>query len=168
MDTRGAVEAALFASAKGLRVVDIANQTGLTEEAVRVALKSLSTEYERMDSAIKVAKTDSEYSLQLREEYAHYTEKFSEAEISKGIQRTAAVIAYHQPVLQSELCRTLGSRVYDDVRRLTELDLIKGSPKGQTLELTTTKKFAEHFGMEGTSKEDVKKWIEKMDKKAQN
>jgi segregation and condensation protein B len=165
LDARGAVEAALFASAKGLRIVDIAKQTGLTEEAVRVALKSLSVEYERMGSAIKIAKLDSEYAFQLREEYAHYTERFSEAEISKGVQRTAAVIAYHQPVLQSELCRTLGPRVYDDVRRLIDLDLIKGTPKGQTLELTISKKFAEHYGIEGTSKDDLRKWIEKMDKK---
>ena len=167
MDKKGAVEAALFASAKGMRVIDIANQTGMSEEDVRVSLKTLSIEYERMGSAIKVAKIDAEYALQLREEYAHYTERFTEAEISKGVQRTAAVIAYHQPILQSELCRTLGPRVYDDVRRLTELDLVVAKPKGQTLELTTSKKFAEHYGIEGTSKADIKKWIEKMDKKAQ-
>ena len=165
MDARGAVEAALFASAKGLRVIDIASQTGLTEEAVRIALKALAIEYERMGSAIKIAKIDAEYAFQLRDEYAHYSEKFTEAEISRGVQRTAAVIAYHQPILQSELFRTLGARVYDDVRKLMELDLVTGKPKGQTLELTTSKKFAEHYGIEGTSKADIKKWIEKMDRK---
>jgi segregation and condensation protein B len=70
-------------------------------------------------------------------------------------------------LLQSELFRTLGARVYDDVRELIELDLISGRQKGQTLELTTTRKFAEYFGIEGTSKEDIKKWIERMDKKGQ-
>jgi segregation and condensation protein B len=168
VDARGAVEAALFASAKGLRVIDIANRTGLTEEAVRVALKSLSIEYERMGSAIKIAKIEAEYAFQLRDEYSHYSEKFSEAEVSRSVLRTAATIAYNQPLLQSELFRTLGSRVYDDVRKLMELDLISGRPKGQTLELTTTRKFAEHFGIEGTSKADVKKWIERMDKKGHN
>jgi len=167
VDARGAVEAALFASAKGLRVIDIANQTGLTEEAVRAALKTLSIEYERMGSAIKIAKIDAEYAFQLREEYAHYTEKFTEAEISRGVQRTAAVIAYNQPVLQSKLCVTLGPRVYDDVRKLIEMGLINGRPVGQTLELTTTRKFSEHYGIEGTSKDAVKKWVERMDKKGQ-
>jgi len=165
LDTRGAVEAALFASAKGLRVIDIANQTGLTEETVRVALKSLSIEYERMGSAIKIAKIGSEYAFQLRDEYSHYSEKFSEVEIAKGVLRTAAAIAYNQPVLQSELQRTLGGRVYEDVPKLIELDLITGKKKGQTLELTTTRRFAEYFGIEGTSKADIRKWIEKMDKK---
>jgi len=165
LDPRGAVEAALFASAKGLRVVDIADRTGLTEETVRVSLKSLTIEYERMGSAIKIAKIDSEYAFQLKDEYAHYAEKFSESEISRFVLRTAAAIAYNQPVLQSELFRTLGARVYDDVRKLTELDLINGRQKGQTLELTTTRRFAEYFGIEGTSKADIKKWIEKMDKR---
>jgi len=168
VDARGAVEAALFASAKGLRVIDIANQTGLTEEAVRVALKSLSVEYERMGSAIKIAKIGAEFAFQLRDEYSQYSEKLSEVEIRKSVLRTAATIAYNQPLLQSELFRTLGGRVYDDVRELIELDLISGRPKGQTLELTTTKKFAEYFGIEGTSKEDIKKWIERMDKKGRN
>ena len=168
MDARGAVEAALFASARGLRVIDIANQTGLSEEEVRVSLKKLAVEYEKMGSAVKVVKIDSEYMFQLKEEYAKYTEKFTETEISKGVQRTAAVIAYHQPVLQSELFRTLGARVYDDVRKLIEMDLVHGKQKGQTLELTTTKRFTDHYGIEGTSKADIKKWMEKMDKKQQS
>jgi segregation and condensation protein B len=167
VDARGAVEAALFASAKGLRVIDIANQTGLSEEAVRVALKSLSIEYERMGSAIKIAKIGAEFAFQLRDEYAKYSEKLSELEIKKSVLRTAATIAYNQPVLQSELFRTLGARVYDDVRELIELDLISGRTKGQTLELSTTRKFAEYFGIEGTSKDDIKKWIENVDKKGQ-
>jgi segregation and condensation protein B len=165
LDPRGAVEAALFASAKGLRVIDIAESTGLTEETVRVSLKSLAIEYERMGSAIRIAKIDAEYAFQLKDEYAHYAEKFSEAEISKYVLRTAAAIAYNQPVLQSELFRTLGARVYDDVRKLMELDLVNGKQKGQTLELTTTKRFAEYFGIEGTSKADIKNWIEKVDRK---
>ena len=168
MDPKGAVEAALFASAKGMRVIDIANQTGLTEEAVRVALKSLSINYERMGSAIKIAKIGSEYAFQLREEYSQYSEKFAEIEIPKTVLRTAAAIAYNQPLLQSELFRTLGARVYDDVRKLMELELIAGRQKGQTLELTTTRKFAEYFGIEGTTKADIKKWIERMDKKGHN
>jgi len=167
VQARGAVEAALFASAKGLRVIDIANQTGLAEEEVRVALKSLTIEYERMGSAIKIAKIGAEFAFQLRDEYAKYSEKLSELEIKKSVLRTAAAIAYNQPVLQSELFRTLGARVYDDVRELTELDLIAGRQKGQTLELTTTRKIAEYFGIEGTSKEDIRKWIERMDKKGQ-
>jgi segregation and condensation protein B len=121
-----------------------------------------------MGSAIKVAKIGSEYGFQLRDEFAKYSEKYSEVEIRKSVLRTAATIAYNQPLLQSELFRTLGGRVYDDVRELIELDLISGRQKGQTLELTTTRKFAEYFGIEGTSKDDIKKWIERMDKKPHN
>jgi segregation and condensation protein B len=70
------------------------------------------------------------------------------------------MIAYHQPILQSDLARSLGSRVYDDVRELHQLGLVTSRKKGQTLLLTTTKRFCEYFGIEGTSKKAIKKWME--------
>ena len=70
------------------------------------------------------------------------------------------MIAYHQPVLQSELSRSLGPRVYGDVKVLQQLGIVSGKKKGQTILLTTTKKFAEYFGIEGTKRADIKKWME--------
>jgi segregation and condensation protein B len=83
------------------------------------------------------------------------------------MMKTAVTIAYNQPVMQSELCRNLGPRVYDDVRALMDLDLINGKPVGQSLELTTTKKFSEYFGISSTKKEDIRKWIEENERKTQ-
>ena len=70
------------------------------------------------------------------------------------------MIAYHQPILQSDLARSLGARVYDDVRELHQLGLVTAKKKGQTLLLTTTKRFCEYFGIDGTSKAAVKRWME--------
>lgn len=160
MDSKGAVEAALFAASEGLRVRDIAERTGLSDSTVRSALKDLSEEYDERNSAIEVVKINSEYLMQLRKEYAHFSDKFSAMEISPGLMRTLSTIAYNQPVLQSELFRTRGSRAYDDVRELMDMELVAGKPKGQTLELTTTKKFSEYFGIEGGKPEDIRRWIE--------
>ena len=165
MDSKGAVEAALFSSAQGLRIRDIAGRTGLSDNTVRTALKTLIDEYDRRKSAIRVIKIGSEYFMQLREEYTDYAGKFSELELSNGAMKTVVTIAYNQPVLQSELCRNLGSRIYEDVHELTEMGLINGRPSGQTLELTTTKKFSEYFGIAGTRPEDVRKWLESNEKK---
>ena len=165
MDSKGAVEAALFSSAQGLRAKDIAEKTGLSDNTVRVALKTLTDEYDKRKSAIRIIKIGSEYFMQLRGEYTDYAGKFSELELSNGAMKTVVTIAYNQPVLQSELCKNLGSRIYDDVHELTEMGLISGRPSGQTLELTTTKKFSEYFGIAGTKPEDVRKWFEKNEKK---
>ena len=160
MNEKGAVEAALFSSAEKISVPDIAERTGLSEEKIRHALRDLRKEYDDRDSAIMIAKIGNEYKMMLRTDYTDFTGKFANAEMTGGMMRTLSTIAYNQPVLQSELFRTRGPRVYDDVRALMEMDMVSGKRSGQTLELTTTKKFSEYFGIGSTRIADIKKWIE--------
>ncbi len=160
MDVKGAVEAALFSSAENLKVSEIALKIERPESAVRKALNDLRKEYNDRDSAITIAKFGSQYRMMLRSEYADFTNEFSRAEMSGGTMRTLSTIAYNQPVLQSELFKNLGARVYEDVRDLMERGFVNGKKKGQTLELSTTRKFKEYFGITGTGKKAITKWIE--------
>lgn len=164
MDPQGAVEAALFSSGEPLRPIDISERTGLSEGEVKNAIKQLAMDYERRESAIKIAKIGPAYIMQLQDAYRDFAGKFSEREIPQGTLKTAVAIAYHQPIMQSELANQLGPRVYDDVKMLSEMDLIHAKQRGQTKELTTTKRFSEYFGIEGTSKEAIRKWIERTEK----
>ena len=160
MDPKGAVEAALFSSAESLRISQIAEKTGIPEEQVRSAVLDLRREYEDRDSAIIIAKIGTEYRMMLRPEYSGCTGTFAKAEMAPGVMRTLSTIAYNQPVLQSELFKTRGPRTYDDVHKLVDLGFVAGRRSGQTLELTTTKKFSEHFGIGSTRKADIRAWIE--------
>ena len=160
MNEKGAVEAALFSSAEKITVAGIAERTGLPEEKIRHALRDLKKEYEERDSAIVIAKIGSEYKMMLKPEYTDYTGKFAKAEMTGGMMRTLSTIAYNQPVLQSELFKTRGPRTYEDVHALIEMGMVSGKRSGQTLELTTTKKFSEYFGIGSTKISDIKKWIE--------
>ncbi|MDR3206100.1 MAG: SMC-Scp complex subunit ScpB [Candidatus Methanoplasma sp.] len=167
MDGKAAVEAALFSSSENLKVQDIADRTGLDEAAVRHIIKDLRTEYDERDSAIMIAKIGSEYCMMLRPEYGEYTGKFAKAEMTPGMMRTLSTIAYNQPVLQSELFRTRGVRTYDDVHALAEMGFVHRKKSGQTMELTTTNRFSEYFGIGSTRVADIKKWIDKQAKNAQ-
>ncbi len=160
MSVKRAVEAALFSSAENLKLSEIADKTGIPVNEVRYALLDLRREYNNRESAITIAKFGSEYRMMLRTEYAEYTGMFSKAEMSGGTMRTLSTIAYNQPVLQSELFKNLGSRVYDDVRELMERGFVSGKKQGQTLELKTTRKFKEYFGITGSGKKAIIKWIE--------
>ena len=150
----------LFASHEGLRVVDISKATGLDASEVRKALRSLSDDYEERGSALRVLDAGGRHSICLREEFLPYGQQFSPPEIPPSTLRTAAMIAYHQPVEQSELCRSLGPRVYDDVRKLRDLGLIDARRKGQTLELRTNRRFHDHFGIDARSPEELRRWME--------
>ncbi|MDW5563829.1 MAG: SMC-Scp complex subunit ScpB [Methanomassiliicoccus sp.] len=154
------VEAVLFSSSTPVKVSEIEVQTQLTGAVVRRALKKLEEEYDSRGSAMQVAKTGVGYSFIVREEYRPFGRQFSPKEVPDEVLRTAAMIAYHQPIMQSDLARSLGGRVYDDVRTLHQLGLVTAKKKGQTLVLTTTKRFCEYFGIDGTSKTAVRRWME--------
>lgn len=160
------VEAVLFSSSKPVKISEIAAQTMLPLATIRRAIKSLTKEYDARESAIQVAKTGDGYSLILRAEYDECAKVFAPKEVPDNVLRTAAMIAYHQPILQSDLSKTLGPKVYDEVKTLVELGLVSAKKRGQTLSLTTTKRFSEYFGIEGTRREDVKRWMEKRSKKS--
>lgn len=160
MNVKRAVEAALFSSAENLKLSEIADKTGIPVSEIRYALLDLRKEYNSRESAITIAKFGSEYRMMLRTEYAEYTGMFSRADMSGGTMRTLSTIAYNQPVLQSELFKNLGARVYDDVKDLMERGFVNGKKQGQTLELTTTRKFKEYFGITGSGKNAIMKWIE--------
>jgi segregation and condensation protein B len=158
------IEAVLFSSSQPVKISDMEVQTQLDGAIIRKALKKLQQEYDDRGSAIEVAKTGMGFSLIVREEYRPFGRQFAPKEVPDEVLRTAAMVAYHQPILQSDLAKSLGSRVYDDVRTLHQLGLVSAKKKGQTFELATTKRFCEYFGIEGTSKNAVKRWMEERSK----
>ena len=116
-----------------MTVREIAERTSLSEDKVLNVLQDLSRVYDMMNSAIRIAKIGNDYAMALREEYAHYTENFTSGELTKGMMKTLATIAYNQPILQSELFRNIGARVYEDVPVLIEMGLVHAKKVGQTV-----------------------------------
>ncbi len=155
------IEAILFSSPEAVTAKDLSELAGMTATRLRQAVKELDQEYESRGSALRIIRTEGGYSLQLREEYREQAWKVSPRQIPEAALRTAALIAYHQPVAQSELVRTLGSRVYDDVRLLRSLNLLTVRKAGQTLELSTNRRFTEYFGIEAKNKKGIKDWMER-------
>lgn len=160
MQDKAILEAILFSSPEPIGSKELMELTGFTAARLKDCLESLSQDYEERGSALQVMKVAGKHSLLLREEYRDQAWKLSPKQIPDAALRTASLIAYHQPVVQSELVRTLGSRVYEDVRLLRSLNLLTVKKVGQTLELSTNNRFAEYFGIEAKGKKGVKKWME--------
>jgi segregation and condensation protein B len=165
LESERAVEAVLFSSGRPMKASELCEATGLGPDTVRRALKRLEEEYDQRGSAIQVVKIGLKYSMQLRPEAARYSTTFAEKELPDKVLRLAAIIAYNQPILQSELAKLMGSDVYDEVRTLRHAGLVTGKRQGQTLLLSTTQKFSEYFGIGSNRKEDIKRWLESQSKK---
>jgi len=159
-DPQRIVEAVLFASSKPLRMAEIEAASQLSGDAIRRALAKLRREYDERGSAMEVVKIGIRYSMQLRKEYAGYGMPFAEVEVPKEVLKTAAYIAYNQPILQSELAEALGSEVYEHVRVLRAAGLVSAKKRGETLLLSTSKRFPEYFGIPSSRKEDIRRWME--------
>ncbi len=160
MKSERIIEAELFSAAKPVTVTELSQISGLDARTVRSALERLSEEYNSTDRAIEVAKMGPRYAMQVKKDYRDYAWKLSPMEIPKEVLKTASLIAYYQPVLQSKLFDLLGGKVYEHVKDLERLGLVRTKPRKNSFELTTTKKFIETFGIDARSRAEVKAWLE--------
>ncbi|MFQ5884593.1 MAG: SMC-Scp complex subunit ScpB [Thermoplasmata archaeon] len=160
MEKDAIVEAALFCAGRPMKAKEIAEGIGLTLDEVKDSLSSLVKIYSSASGAIEVVKMGKKHVMQLRGSYAKRVMGLAEARISKDLLKTATLIAYHQPILQSHLRKMVGQRTYDHVKELKEMNLILTRTKGNSLELTTSKSFPNYFGIDATNREDLRKWFQ--------
>jgi len=157
------VEAALFSAGRPVSVEDICDATNLGKKDVMNAISSLIEEYksraENDGTSIEVSRAGEKYAMQLRAEYAEYGKKLSGMEVPKKLLKTVALIAYYQPVEQSEMKNMVGSSIYEHVKELEQLGFIKSKKHGRTKILETTTYFYEYFGFETTDREKIKKYL---------
>lgn len=153
------IEAALFSAGTPLSSEELKELTDLTESKIKSTLKLLIDEYNQRESALEIAQVGEKYSMQLKTEYAPHVQKFAPMEIPVKVLKTAALIAYHQPIRQRDLFDMVGYKVYEHAKILHELGLIRRRESGRTKIITTTERFSEYFGIASTDREEIKKWL---------
>lgn len=151
------VEAALFVSDAPLSPEELAERVGLAPEACERALNRLMEEYERRGGGIEVVLVGERYLMQVSPRYAPRLRGIAEVELPAPVLRTLAMIAYHQPIRQSDLAERRGNSAYAHVRTLVERGLVEATPQGHTKVLTTTPLFARYFQLQGADAASVKR-----------
>ncbi|MGD0256692.1 MAG: SMC-Scp complex subunit ScpB [Thermoplasmata archaeon] len=155
------VEAVLFASGKPLSVKEVTDALGLEDyRPVQKAVRTLEQTYENRQSSLEVRRVGDRFALQLKEEYVPTVHAVTPVEMGARSVKALTLIAYHQPILQSHLVRMLGDVAYEEVQHLRGMGLVHTEPQGSTLELTTTRRFAEYFGIPSSRPEEIRKYLE--------
>ncbi len=150
------LEAALFSAGKAVDATELSNTTGIEPAMVQLYLKKLIQSYTTRPTAIEVAKAGTKYVLRLKDEFVDRVRTLASPEVSSKLLKTAALIAYHQPVKQSMLVEMYGVKVYDHVQELISLGLVRARKEGPTKVLSTTHRFSEVFGIDSVTKNKVK------------
>jgi len=153
------VEAALFSAGKPLLVEEIAENAGLDRRKVPGYLKELQKRYEDAKGALEVGRAGEKWSMQVRTTYAARTTKLAPMEIPLKLLKTLALIAYHHPVLQSDVKEMVGEKVYEHVALLVEAGLVKKRVHDRSFLLVTSELFPEYFGIPAADREGIKHYL---------
>ena len=162
MGARHVVEAALFSAGKPVSVEEIVALTFLSPDSIKQAIKELQKEYEGRDTVLEISKAGTKWAMQVRTVAAEPATKFAPPEIAKKLLKTLALIAYHQPMKQSELVDMIGTKVYEHVPDLVARGLVKAREEGVTKILTTTNQFPEYFGLDASNQDEVRATLAKL------
>jgi segregation and condensation protein B len=155
------VEAILFAAGKPMSVKELTSALGLEDfRPVQRAVRTLEQTYAHRQSALEVRRVGDRFALQLQEPYVGNVQAVTPVEMAPRTLKALTLVAYHQPILQSVLVRMMGEVTYEEVQHLRGLGLVHTEPKGATLELTTTRRFAEYFGIASTRPEEIRRFLE--------
>jgi len=155
--SKAAIEAALFASGRTLTPKELSDISGLTEERAAALADDLAAEYSLRSSGIEIKKIGEGYSMQVRFGLAGKILSFAPKEIEAPLIRTLAIIAYKQPIKQSHLVEIRGNKSYDHVKELEKRGLINSEKQGHTKLLTTTRGFADYFGISSANPQAIRR-----------
>lgn len=150
------VEAALFSAGKPLSVDEIVEATKLKADDVKAALAQLHDDYEARATALEVVKSGTKWAMAVKTAFNEGTRMLAPPELPRKVLKTLALIAFHQPIKQSDLKDMVGAAVYDHVHELHERGMVTARQDGITKILQTTDRFAEYFGISAENRDEIR------------
>ncbi|WP_220680992.1 SMC-Scp complex subunit ScpB [Methanofollis formosanus] len=145
MDRVAMLEAILFVADAPVEYGDVAKMLGVRREEVSALASELQKQCEGRAAPLEVLDSGETVYMVLKEEYSEFVYPLMRPEISRAVLRTLSVIAYRQPILQSDLVEVRGSGAYAHVEELLERGLVARQRSGRSYELQTTPEFSRYF-----------------------
>ncbi len=154
------LEATLFGAGRSMPQSELAKLFDVSESTMRMSLLDLQAAIsEREGGAIQLTEINRFWVLEVKPELANHIPRVARGELPKKLLKTAALIAYHQPMAQNKLVEMMGQVTYEHVSDLRELGLVDKRRDGITRRLTTTRRFSEYFGCPHTAPKEVAAWF---------
>lgn len=154
------LEAILFATPKPLSREEISKISKLDDEKIAQLISLLRARYQDHRHGIMLSEMGG-YRLMVKPEHIERVSSFTKSDLSKGLLRVLSIIAYHEPVKQSDIVKIIGNRTYEYVKQLEHLGFVKFERKAKTKLLSTTPHFESYFSI---NKEQLKKALAEVEK----
>jgi segregation and condensation protein B len=157
------IEAVLFTLGKFISLEDLSKYCEVGSiGVVKEALEQLKKDYENRTCAMEIQEVEGKFKLNIKKEFGYLTNRLlANREMDNPTTKTLAIIAYKQPVTQSEVIKIRGNKAYDHIKYLRESNLISAEKKGRTRLLKVTGNFYEYFDiMENEARDKIKLAVE--------
>jgi len=150
MTIKNDVEALLFSSGRALSQDALASILDTDPKEIRKALKVLKEEYDARDTALKIFQEGEEWKMLVRDAHIPVVQRVvADTEFGRPTLETLAVIAYKNPILQSEVIEKRGSHAYEHIKELEKAGFVTKQAEGRSYKLKLAEKFFEYFDVEG-------------------
>ena len=150
-DLKDKVEVVLFSAGKKININEVSKLVKEKDlKLIEKALEKLQKEYNDTKKSLMVVREGEEWKLTVRERYLDVAKKIvADTELPKTIIETLAVIAWKQPVLQSEIIKVRTNKAYDHIKELERIGFLSSKKKSRTRELRLSEKFYKYFELSG-------------------
>ncbi|OYT56245.1 MAG: SMC-Scp complex subunit ScpB [Candidatus Aenigmarchaeota archaeon ex4484_14] len=141
------LEACLFTADKPLSIEELVKLLKTDKNEVKWLLKDLEEIYSKDEHGIMLSVVGG-YQLVVKSKYLEKVSSLtSHTDLPRGILRVLSIIAFYEPIKQSEIAKVIGNRAYHYVAELEKRGLIKTEKHSRTKIIQTTKEFEEYFGV---------------------
>lgn len=149
IDLKKKIEAILFAAGRTVTQEEMGKLLDLnTPGLVKQYVAELKAEYDSRDSPILLIPEGEGWKLTVKESYLPFVQKINpHTEFSRATMETLSVIAWKQPILQSQVVEIRSNKAYDHIKELVDLGFISKERYGRSYILKPTQKFLDYFDL---------------------
>lgn len=146
-DFKNKVESILFSSGKKVHFDEIMNLIRIRDrQGVSDALAQLQKDYDTRAGALMIIQEGDFWKMTVREKYLSIVQRIvADTELSKTVMETLAVIAWKQPILQSEVIAIRTNKAYDHIAALEEMGFLTTEKHGRSKLIKLSEKFYSYF-----------------------
>ena len=156
MEQLGILEGILFVMGdEGINLQSLCEIMHITEEQAKELLSELKHNYEAKDRGLRISYLGDAFKLTTKQEHKEYYEQLvvnpGTNKLSQAALETVAIVAYNQPITNSEVSEIRGVQSGQLIRKLVAKGLLKEAGKsdlaGRPNLYRTTSEFLDYFGL---------------------
>ncbi len=167
-ELKNKVHAVLFSAGRAVDCEELGKLVGAPEPLVREAVRELKKQLEEGQSPLLLTEESNgnAWKLTVRDRYVAVVKDVTpHTELEVPVLATLALIAWKQPMLQSDVIKRRSTVAYEHIAKLEELGFVSKEKKGRSFLLKPTGKFFDYFDL--PSQEAVKKLFEEIEPRVQ-